>query len=122
MNKLTKFVTALMITLIIAVPVVALAQGNIIPGTDFGLPGNGDEDAENLLVLIIMTWLLPIAGIIAVLFIIIGGFQYMFAGANEKLAERGRGTLRNAIIGLIIVVLSYAVVTVVVNTLFRLDV
>jgi hypothetical protein len=118
MNKLTKFIAALMMVLVIAVPVVALAQAIVLPA-DPGLPGTPNSDLAGSLLRIIQQWLLPFAGIIAVLFIIIGGFQYMFAGMNEKLVERGKSTLRNAIVGLVIIILSYVIITVVVNTVFR---
>ena len=61
--------------------------------------------------------LLPVVGIIAVLFIIIGGFQLITARGNEEQAEAGKKTLTNAIIGLSIVILSYVIVVVVINAL-----
>jgi hypothetical protein len=60
--------------------------------------------------------LLSIAGMIAVLFIIIGGFQYITSGANQELAEAGKKTLRNAIIGIVVIVLSFVIVRVISNT------
>lgn len=62
--------------------------------------------------------LLGLTGLISMLFLIIGGFQYITSGANADLAEQGKKTVRNAIIGLVIVILSYIIVVVVVNTLF----
>lgn len=56
--------------------------------------------------------LLSLAGIIAVLFVIIGGYQYLFSGANEDLAEKGKKTITNAVIGIVIIILSYTVVRV----------
>lgn len=122
MNKLIKFTMVLMMVLAVAVPIVALAQDPsvVLPPNTLGLPGEDDENAETFIIDIIQEWLLPFAGIIAVLFIIIGGFQYMFAGMNEDLAKRGKSTLRNAIIGLVIIILSYVIISVVVNTLFDL--
>jgi hypothetical protein len=65
----------------------------------------------------IINIILAVAGAISVMFLIIGGFQYILSGANEDLAKRGKTTLKNSIIGLIIIVLSYTVVSVVYNTL-----
>jgi type IV secretory pathway VirB2 component (pilin) len=120
MNKLTKFVMAAAIVLVLAAPLFALAQPSVVLPADPGLPGTADQDIETIVFNIIQAWLLPIAGIIAVLFIIIGGFQYILSGANEDLAKQGRTTLRNAVVGLIIILVSYVIVTVVVNTLFQL--
>ncbi|MFA5872311.1 MAG: pilin [Parcubacteria group bacterium] len=49
-------------------------------------------------------YLKGIAGTIAVIFIIIGGVMYMFAGANKDMAEKGKHTLTYAIAGLAIVI------------------
>ena len=49
-------------------------------------------------------YLKGIAGTIAVIFIIIGGIMYMFAGANKDMAEKGKHTLTYAIAGLAIVI------------------
>ena len=63
----------------------------------------------------IVNILLAIAVTVAILFLVIGGFQFLLAGANSELAKRGRQTLTNAIIGLVIIILSYVIVSVVAN-------
>lgn len=60
--------------------------------------------------------LLSVSGLIAVLFIIIGGFQYITSRGNEEQAETGKRTLTNAIIGVVVIVLSFAIVRIVSNT------
>ena len=67
----------------------------------------------------IITILLGLAGGIAVLFVLIGGFRYMTAGGNEKQAEAGKTTIINALIGIALVILSYAIVSVVVTLVTR---
>ena len=57
------------------------------------------------------------AGVFAVLFIIIGGFQYITSHGNEEQATKGRKTLTYALIGLAMIVLAYTLVRVVFNTL-----
>lgn len=117
MKNLNKM-KALLVVFILGLPFMALAQNDTIPVPNYKLPGaTKNYDARSIIDDIILTILLPIAGTIAVLFLIIGGFQYMFAGANEKLAEKGKTTIRNAVTGLAIVILSYIIVTIVVNTL-----
>ncbi len=54
--------------------------------------------------------LLFIAGIVAVVMIIIGGYLYMTARGNDLQAMSGRKTLTNAVIGLAIIILSYVIV------------
>jgi hypothetical protein len=56
----------------------------------------------------IMDWILSIIGLIAVGMIVYGGFQYMLSGGVEAKTMEAKNTIRNAIIGLVLVVLSYA--------------
>jgi len=76
------------------------------------LPSWGATGPKELIIKILNV-LLTVAGLIAVLFIIIGGFQYILSGANEELAERGKKTLQNAIIGIVIIILAYVIVNVI---------
>lgn len=65
----------------------------------------------------IIRFLLTLAAIIAVLFIIIGGFLYMTSAGNEERAGKGKKTLTYAVIGLGAVVLAYTIVVIVYRTL-----
>jgi hypothetical protein len=67
--------------------------------------------------LFIIQSLLGVVGLIAVIFIIWGGVQYITSRGNEEQAETGKRTLTDAIIGLVIVILSYVIVVVVINAL-----
>ena len=73
---------------------------------------------EVLLVQIIRVFLL-FAGAIAVVFLVVGGFQYVASRGNEEAAEKAKKTITNAIIGLIIIVMAYAIVTIVNNLLTK---
>ena len=61
--------------------------------------------------------ILLFAGSVAVLFIMVGGFWYLSSGGNEETAEKGRKTLMNSIIGLVVIIMAYAVVRVIANVL-----
>jgi amino acid transporter len=63
----------------------------------------------------IINWALGIAFGIAVIFLIIGGFRYITAGGNEESVEKGKSSVINALIGIVIIVLSYVIVNVVAN-------
>lgn len=65
----------------------------------------------------IIQWALALAAIVAVLFLIYGGFLYITSAGDQTQATKGKGTIVNAIIGLVIVVLSYMVIQVVYNFL-----
>lgn len=108
--------------LALALPVKALASIdsglNDVRGEFSGTTGSlfmGARDVPELIAAIIRI-LLMIGGAIAVLFVIIGGYQYLTSGGNEEAAEKGRKTVTNALIGVVVVVLSWVIVNVVVNT------
>jgi hypothetical protein len=70
---------------------------------------------------VVIQMLLGIIGVLSLLFLVVGGYQYLSAGFNTQLAERGKKTITYAILGLIIAILSYIIVTVVINSLFNAD-
>jgi hypothetical protein len=57
------------------------------------------------------------AGSIAVLFLMTGGFWYLTSGGNEEQAEKGKKTVVNSILGLVIIIMSFAIVRVVTSLL-----
>lgn len=59
--------------------------------------------------------LLTLAGIIAILFIVLGGYQYITSRGAEDQAKAGRKTMTYAIIGLIAILLAYTGVNLVVR-------
>jgi hypothetical protein len=103
---------------------VALAQagGGVSNGltasnlrSEFGIGGLNGATTLSELILGIIMYMLLFAGSIAVIFVIIGGFQYVTSGGNEEQAEKGRKTLINAVIGIVIIVLAYVIINVVAN-------
>lgn len=66
------------------------------------------------LILVIVTYAIDLAGLIAIAFIIYGGYQYITSGGNDEGSKKAVHTLTYAIIGLLIVFASYAIV----NTIF----
>ncbi|MBI4097875.1 MAG: hypothetical protein HY426_02440 [Candidatus Levybacteria bacterium] len=59
----------------------------------------------------VIFWLLLLAGIVALVLIIISGFKFVTSGGDPKQAEGARRTLTYAIIGLVVVLLSFAVIS-----------
>ena len=60
---------------------------------------------------------LAIVGIISVIMLIWGGLRYVISGGDSKKVTDAKNTILYAIIGLIIAVLSYAIVNFVLNSL-----
>lgn len=61
--------------------------------------------------------LLAIIGLIAAIFVIWGGFQYITSGGDEGKAESGKKTILYAIVGLLIIGLSAAIINFVVTAI-----
>lgn len=64
--------------------------------------------------------LLYFAGAIAVVFLVIGGFRYVTSAGNEELMEKAKKNITSAVIGIIIIVMAFAIVSIV-NTLLTRD-
>ena len=56
---------------------------------------------------IVMGWVLAIVAIIAFVYLIISGVNYITAGGDAEKATKARAGILNAIIGIVVVVLSY---------------
>lgn len=69
----------------------------------------------NSLIKTVINWVLGITFGIAVLFLIVGGFWYITSAGNEENAAKGKTTVINAIIGIVIIILSYVIVNVISN-------
>ena len=58
----------------------------------------------------LITIIVELAGTIAVIFIMVGGFKYIFSGISED-KEAGKETIKNALLGLVITGLAWIIVT-----------
>lgn len=62
---------------------------------------------------LIINWALAIAFIAAVIVLIYGGFLYITSAGNADNATKGKTAIINALIGIVIIVLSYVIVQIV---------
>jgi hypothetical protein len=106
-------------------PAVAYASGEINTGlsqirSPF-ISGGAITSSTDLVQMIaeIIRLLLIISGAVAVLFVVVGGFWYLTSAGNEEQAEKGKNTVVNAIIGIVIIILAYVIINAVVGTLNR---
>ncbi|MFH0804746.1 MAG: hypothetical protein V1916_00960 [Patescibacteria group bacterium] len=108
-----KFTIALVSLAVLALPTIAAAQVNSATsiGSTFGL---GSADLESTVIKIVQ-WALGFLGLIAVIMILIGGFQWMTAGGNEEKVASAKKIISAAVIGLIIVLLAWAIVIFVIS-------
>lgn len=114
-----KYLTALFA---LALPFLARAQSQVKTGLEgsglqgfFGTGGIAGSGSPTELIANVVRLMLMFSGAIAVVFVIIGGYQYMTSAGNEESAEKGKKTLINAVIGIVIIILSYAIISVITN-------
>lgn len=60
--------------------------------------------------LYLISWFLGILAIIAVVLVLYGGFMWMTSGGNEEKIERAKLILKNALIGLVIILAAWGIV------------
>ncbi|OGL59753.1 hypothetical protein A3E96_02640 [Candidatus Uhrbacteria bacterium RIFCSPHIGHO2_12_FULL_46_13] len=96
-------------------PLAVLAQvdyGTTL-GEQFGL-GTG-TDVKGAIINIIK-FLLTFLGLIAVIIVLYGGFQWMTAAGNEEKITSARSTLTAGLIGLVIILAAYAITSFIIQT------
>lgn len=59
----------------------------------------------------IMQWILGATFTMAVIMIIIGGFRYVASAGNEEQAEAAKETITKAIIGLVVIILAFVILS-----------
>jgi len=74
----------------------------------------GTGDWRELVVRII-SWILILAAVIAFFYLIYAGFTYLTAGGNPDAAKKGQQGIINAVIGIIIIFLAFAIIRAVVG-------
>ena len=105
MNQVKKFIGPLAAgALSLAMPVAALAQDNVVPATI--------RPINNAITVVrgIVQFILVVAFVAAFVFLLIGGIRWIIAGGDEKAVAGARGTITAALIGLVIVLVAYAVI------------
>ena len=92
-----------------------LAQSNFnitelegkVPGFKFVGGSIGDIVSEFL------KYLFPLAGLLVLLYLLLGGFQLMTSGGDPKKTQEAKGKITNALIGFVIVFIAYWLVQIV---------
>lgn len=104
-----KKITSLTLGALSLLPASVFAETPPIPVVSVVTP-TGELTIAEVLALII-SWILGISGGIAVLFLILGGLQYVTSSGNKDKAEQAKQTILYAVIGLIVIALSFVIVS-----------
>lgn len=101
---------------LVAPPVLAQETTTLFSVQDVGsIVGLPSSDLKNVVVNII-SWVLGLLALVAVVFIIYGGFVWMTAAGNEERIEKAKKIISSAVTGLVIVLLAWAIVIFVAGT------
>lgn len=121
-KKVLAFAASLGLCALVAVPAVTFAQADTLTTNDLGVNaiqgtvklGSGDvrETAAR-----IINVALGFLGIISVVIVLIGGFQYMVSGGNETKTAEARSMIFAGIIGLAIILSAWAITSFVISRL-----
>lgn len=84
------------------------AKTSEMPTTLFGVEGTFTQ---------VVNIMLYIIGILSVIMLIFGGMKYVLSRGESKAVESAKNTILYAIVGLIVAVLSYAIVNFVLTTI-----
>lgn len=89
------------------VPRLAAAQGQITE-QQLAIPLITNQPLIQIVNRVLQAVLI-IAGLIALAYLLYGGFAYITAGGDEEKAGSGRKAITNAIIGIIIIIAAFAI-------------
>lgn len=110
-----KFYNKIVGLALLTVPTTVFAQTGIEPTVQ---PTNLPTEADfGTLLTQVINWFLGLVGLIAVLMLIFGGYRYLTAGGNDDAVTKAKNTILYAIIGIVVVILSYAIVATITNAL-----
>lgn len=96
-----------------ALPLIAFAQG--LGATD-SFQGTASGDLIPA-VFKIINYLLIIAGVVAAIYLIMGGIRYITSQGEEGETEKAKNTILYALIGLIVIALSAAIVNFIISSI-----
>lgn len=94
---------------IAATAVDPACQAVICSGSSTGIPGGNGE--IGLVVGKAMTAVFSVMGSLAVIMVIVGGLQYVLSAGDPKRTARAKETILYSVIGVVIALSAYAIVT-----------
>ena len=86
---------------------------------EFGGAERLDGGFLSTLVTKIISYIFPVAGFIALIFIIYGGYMWMASTGNPEGVKKAQGTLTWSVIGLIMIMVVYALINVILKFLYK---
>ncbi len=108
------------LTFILLLPNIALAQGAIMDNLNEATESSYKQDVPLMQVIgNIIKILLMLLGTIFVILLLLGGFRWMTAQGDAKKVEEARDNIKNAVMGLVVVLAAYAITKFIFNALLN---
>lgn len=70
----------------------------------------GGQGSFREIVLVIVNFILGFLGLVAVLFVIYGGFLYVTSAGNNEKVDQGKKIITYAVVGIVIILISFALI------------
>jgi Trk-type K+ transport system membrane component len=120
-NLVRTGIASLVLLATLASPLVASAQLTADQEDQFGIDsarqvGLGEQDLKATIVGVVQT-IMGFLGLLAVIVVIWGGFKWMTSGGEQAKVDEARKLIINGVIGLVIVILAFTIVTFVLGEL-----
>lgn len=121
-TAVTVFILSAVLLFLFVTPTLVLASDviGVNDAAGLGLPDAGGRDIKTILVDIVK-YFLTFVGIIAVVVMIYAGWLWMTSAGDARKLEIAKKTLLNAVIGLVIIILSFIIVSWVANIMYGID-
>jgi hypothetical protein len=91
----------------------------VLAGVTIEDPLELGNDAVNTLATRLITAALGVSGVLALLAFIYGGIMYLLAGVNPEYVKKGKEAMKWAVIGLLVIFSSYAVINFILTEVFK---
>jgi len=112
-----KIALVVAVILVMAAPFLASAQMDELDKAA-GVAGFADNETDMAVIVgKIIAVVIRFLGLIAVIIVLIGGFQWMTSGGDSEKISNARKLMINGLIGLVIIVLAYAITVFVIGKL-----
>uniref|UniRef100_A0A7C4R819 DUF4134 domain-containing protein n=1 Tax=candidate division CPR3 bacterium TaxID=2268181 RepID=A0A7C4R819_UNCC3 len=115
LNKI-KFLSSIIASFVVLLTSKIALAATSITGTQGGFKNDIGDTINNAL-----TYVLGIAGLIALFYIIGGGFTYLTSSGNPEKVQNATKMITYSIIGVVIIALAFAIKNFLLGTLFGID-